>query len=286
MPQDEDTLSKIVQNLTTAQTYLSKAVSLVAKYQNAVDPIPLGTTRGTNTAIHSLQMWAEYLAEHGPTLRGDLDTATNLSLTRSGYDRTQAWTNPMTYMADDALPDDAVMRIKGLSNGVGRPPVIYFLWNQRWSVLPKFGVGPTKPENMPEPVTLLGVIQPPISSHPIDPAYGDEQPINWDEIPRLINDEPVRFASIDAWDEHWAPQLDILAATETKPTDEQKQELRVTLPDGAEPNASIAIAYRAAVERSREASQSPVWPFDALGGPEMPPDISETPVEPHGRPTR
>lgn len=271
---NDDTLSKIVQNLATAQTYLSKAVSLVAKYQDAVAPVPLGQSRGTNTAIHSLQMWAEYLAEHGPTPRADLDAATNLSLTKSGYDRTQAWVGPMTYMADDALPDDAVMRIKGLSSGVGRPPVIYFIWRDRWLVLPKYGVGPTKPDNVPAPIELpddamvaaplLGVIQPPISAHPIDPAYGEELPIGWPES------EPARCATMEEWDRLHAAFFDGMVASESKPTDEQKQMLRDSLPVGADGNASLAIAYRSAAQRSDRSGWEMLGPHNHLEHPWSP----------------
>ncbi len=273
-PDPQDTLSRIAQHLAVAQTYIGKVAVLVAEYQETIAPVPPGgsAVRSSNTAINSLQAWAEYLDQNGPTARGDLFKETGLNLTKSGYDRTMAWTSPMTYMQDDAFPADAVLRIKGSSASVGRPPVIYFLWNQRWSVRTLFGVGPIKPNNMPahslnatelrqieeeeagrSAEALTGVVRPPVSSHPIDPADGEEQPFDWPEP------DPTRYATMVEWDDAWESQFDLYVATETKPTDEQKQTMWDTLPDGAERNAALAIAYRSAVGRSRANHSGVNW---------------------------
>src|SRR3990167_9510519 len=230
MTQDtDDALSKIVQHLAVAQTYLSKAAVLVAEYQSAAAPTPLGSAvRSTNTTIHSLHMWAEHLAEHGPTTRGDLDAATGLNLTKSGYDRTHAWVRPMTYMAGGSFPDDAVMRIKGPSNGVGRPPVVYFLWSQRWDVHPLFGVGPVKPENapaisIPTDGAMRGTAD--LTGLTFDEAQEVIYCPSDDEIPVTVNtlqemfdgpepDGPVRYGTMAEWDEAWSGLFDSLAATE------------------------------------------------------------------------
>lgn len=292
----DDALSEITHHLAVIQTYITRVAVLVAEQQGAAAPMPLhgSALRGSTSSVRSLQVWAEHLAEHGPTTRGDLFTATGLNLSTAGYDRTQAWVGQMAYLPDSAHPDDMVLRIKSTSSGKGRPPVIYFLWSSRWEVLPKFGFGPVKPDNVPDqshlhltglthdeameatyghgegdhlaaaiaeilskpvPEALLGVIQPPISSHPIDPAYGDEQAFQFDGDPSnaetVAPPEPVRLATMEEWDARHAAYFDGLVASETKPTDDDKQGLYLTLPDGADRGAAIAIAYRQAVERSR-----------------------------------
>lgn len=250
-----DVLSKITQHLAVAQTYLGKVAVMVAEYQDSVAPMPLhgSAIRSSNTAIHSLQMWAEHLAENGPTARGALNTITGLNLTKSGYDRTHAWVGPMTYMPDDAFPADAVLRIKGLSNGVGRPPVIFFLWSQRWDVRPKFGAGPTKPENLPAPVDGSHLHQSDLTH---DEAGGLEPVHEWllespaDNTPDDAVTDSLRYASMDEWNEAWSPSLRVLAADGVKPSDEVKQRMLASLPVGQEGQTTIAMAYSAAARQS------------------------------------
>lgn len=280
MAQDDDTLVKIAQHLSVIQTYLSKVTVLVAEYQSAT--AQNGTVRSTNTTIHSLHMWAEHLAANGPTARGDITAATGLNLTKSGYDRTHAWVGPMTYMPDDGFPADAVLRIKGPSNGVGRPPVIFFLWSQRWDVLPKFGVGPVQPDVLPETVDLGQQYLDTVTA-PMDLTAEDEVAL----ADLLTGDgDSVRYATMDEWDDAWSATFDALAAAEAKPSDEVKQRMRDTLPDGADGNAAIAIAYRQATLRLREPQtllgviQPPVAsPHALVDGPweEQPLDLEPEP---------
>lgn len=275
-----DTLAQIVQHLAVAQTYLTKAAVLVARYQETISPSGASLARKTNSAIHSLQAWAEHLGENGPTTRGDLHEATGLNLTQSGYNRTQAWAAPMTYMADDALPADAVLRIKGTSDGVGRPPVIYFLWAQRWDVLTKFGTGPIKPTNF-EAGLHSDVVVP--DAHPenrgnlVFPVETDET-LDWSE-PASDETEwvPTHCSTMAEWDELHSALFDAMVGAESKPNDEQKQLLRLTVPEGEDANAAIAIAYRNATLRARSITgviQPPVsaHPILPANGEEIPID--------------
>lgn len=281
-PLDRDkTLAKIIEFQSVAQTYLSKAAVLLAEYQEAVAPVPLNEQRSTTANIRSLQLWTDWLAENGPAYRQTIWDATGLNLSKGGYDRTQAWRGPMTYMPDDALPADAVLHIQSPNNGKGRPPMIYFLWSSRWDVLPKFGVGPVKPDNLPE--SADGEVE------ATDVFYGiPEFRYDPEVLQEAVIQPPTdRYATMVEWDDAWMSTFDSMVAAESKPPDELKQQMRDSLPDGAEPNAAIAIAHRNAVARSRSPQpmlgviQPPVESPHALSdGPWEEPPLDWDTVEP------
>lgn len=233
-----------------AEGYLAQFLSLVG--QKVAD-------RPTGMTVRCVREWTRYLAENGPELKPVIAEETGIKFSERGTPHTFLWDESMADDPDDALPPNAICRIQGPPNeGRGRPPMVYFLWSQRYDVHPLFGVGPIKPE----PSDDLGQRYFDTVTAPIDLTEEDEAVID-DLLGNSVHSQ--RCGSITQWDDLHAPLFDAMVAADSKPTDEQKQTLRDTLPDGAEPNAAIAMAYRAAVQRAQG---------QALTGVIQPPDFT------------
>ena len=270
-----------------------RAEKYLAHFLSSFGEPPSGDRVATGQAVRCVREWTRWLSENGPAHKSTIVEATGVKFTERGMTQTFMWDDAMVNDADDALPADALMRIQGPpKNTAGRPPMVYFLWSQRYEVYPLFGVGPLRPDpaaQSNEPQAMTGVIMPispviesgryetvPTSSHPIDPAYGEEltlstvvdslmeRPMNhtpfYNECEPDLGaserdmalDQPERYATLAEWDAAWEPFMDRLVANDAKPTDGEKEELIATLPEEAEPNAALAIAHRNAVLRSRE----------------------------------
>lgn len=263
-----------------ADIYLGQFLSLVG--QRTGD-------RPTGQSIKCVREWTRWLSDNGPELKPIIQEETGIKFTERGTPHTFLWDDAMADDPDDALPPNAICRMQGPPNadGKGRPPMIYFLWSQRWDVHHLFGVGPVQPwapehqavVDTYDGGTLTGVVQPP----PLDDGWtqpapsvtpmveGEEQTFDWSEPPfddtawpevvadsgereAALEPEPERprCATMEEWDALHAAFFDGMVASESKPSEGQRDFLRATLPVDAEPNAALAIAYRQAVERSRQ----------------------------------
>ena len=264
-----ETLDKITEYMSIMRSYQAKIAVLVAKlHADALTGQPaLSAPRSAPKRVRSLQAWADHLSEHGPTARSELKELTGYSLTKTAYDQTVAWTAPMAYTPDEAMPDDTVLHVQGLPTGVGRPAVIYFLWSQRWDVNPRFGVGGVKPAKLPESIAMSEPTETDRSFQWAEPRDDDSWPAaatvqpdgNWPEPKHLAPAVTVtttlvepKPATLTEWDDLHAPLFDDIVRSGRKPTDEQMSRLRSTCPEGADPNAAIAMAHRAAVKRSQQ----------------------------------
>lgn len=268
MPSEDVKLVKIAALLAAAQTNLTNAAVLFAEY---MDDVASPMSRKSQMAlpnIRSLQLWAEHLAVNGPTLRQDIWDATGLNLSQSGHTQVKQWKGPMAFWPENSVSPGSVCSIPSLGNGKGRPPVIYFLWSQRFDVRPKFGVGP---ERSSDSDALLGVIQP-------EPEYQIGETISQEDAPtvseadsfcvapwptdlgaqyaermfepiQLTPENEVKVADLlkqnipiqtVPWEEQHATILS-LAAQGVKPTPEQFTLLRSTHPDGPD-GANLAVA--------------------------------------------
>lgn len=208
----------------------------LTKLKETLDEMAVGqgTTPAPSSApVRCVREWADWLAVNGPSIKGDIQDSTGVRFTERGTKYTVEWVPSMAAEPDDRFPPNALMKIGSKPDGRGAPPKIFFLWSQRFDVYPKFGVGPSE---RPEPIETDG-------------APADDLP--WDEVAVDV-DGPMRYATMAEWDQAHGPLFDALVSSDAKPTDEQKQMLKDTLPEGAEPNASIAIGYRSAVERARQ----------------------------------
>lgn len=192
----EDLLSHARKCQDLAVSYATEANVALTKYAELVEA---GAGVGSKVSLSansgkSLIAWADWLAENGPSLRQKVWDGTGVNLTPKGLNQTREWRGIMAMWDDDALPADKVMRIPGDGTAAGRPPMIYFLWPQRFDVYGLFGVGPphdprpkkdlgqqyldtvTRPTELTaedETVIdgLLGVVQPP-----------EQRPPTWDDL--------------------------------------------------------------------------------------------------------
>lgn len=190
----------------------------------------------SNAAGKTYREWVSWLELHGPAYRKDIMDAVGKPL--PGNQPVVDWTSIMATWPDDAVPSDTLCKINGRSTGQGRPPVIYFLWAQRYSLLDEFGVGPSL-------ATMLGVIQPPIvntgsstigrlpvgsnADSPGLPAdeWVDPQP----EVEPEPTEESERFATMDEWHARWDETFDVLARYGDKPSDWEKEQMIATMPE-------------------------------------------------------
>lgn len=289
----EQALANFQHEQAMAATHQRRADGYLAQFLSLV-----GQKAGngpTGQAIRCVREWTRWLSENGPALKPDIQEATGIKFTERGTPHTFLWDESMDPEDDDAYPASAIMRVQGPpQDGRGRPPMVYFLWSQRWDVHPLFGVGPRRaihsmePREVEatvdgEPTTLTrvplrdewpdeqsamtGVVRPPSDgwTQPVPSVTpmveGEEQTFDWSEpdsdqatwaAQDAAADEPDRFLTMEGWDAAWAEVFDGLVATESKPSELTKAEMAATLPLGADTNAALAIAYRAAVERSRQ----------------------------------
>lgn len=147
---------------------------LIASYGDMV-PSPNGDGLKTRRSgsIKSLDVWIDWLKANGPSLRQTIWDATGVNLATSATPQVRKWKDHMEMWSDGELPPDTLFNIQGTTRRKGRPPVIYFLWSQRFDVFPIFDVGPERETDYEsEPTdTVLGVIQPP-----------DGHPPTWDDL--------------------------------------------------------------------------------------------------------
>lgn len=144
-----------------------------------------------------VRVWSAWLAQNGPDTRQNITEATGRKFTERGTPHTLRWDDIQD--GDSAnIPENTIIRFTGakVNEGRGAQPVVYALWSQRYDVFPKFGVGPSLPDNVADAYgsvaaegvapsaeavqqALTGVIRPPTSAHPIDPDYGEEEPFDF-----------------------------------------------------------------------------------------------------------
>jgi hypothetical protein len=268
----EEAIMEMASQLAICQNMLTKLAVMFAKFQEDTGS-PMSGKSQPATNIRSLQLWSEHLAEHGPTFRQDIWDATGLNLAQAGHNQVRKWVGPMAFWPDNALSPDAVLSIQSLGTGKGRPPVIYFLWKQRYDVRPKYGVGPERPADGEDGSALLGVVQPeptedrgfnyvsdtfadatwpegtPADGKPViwndlpDDFPDPDGPTIWDDLPEPA-DEEVPPYNVEDWKLQHAEVLR-LAGQGMKPTPEQFALLRSTHPDGPEAaNIAVAMAGR------------------------------------------
>jgi hypothetical protein len=233
MPQTlEELQADAMQNYAMAHHYLSKL-------KTVLDEMVAARSGTVGTApVRCVREYQDWLALNGPALKSDVHAGTGVKFTERGTPYTVDWIPSLADAPDDRFAPTTLMKINAKQgDGRGAPAKVFFLWSQRWDVLPKFGVGPERPAG-------------------IDPVASETQPETWTPASTVLGvvqpeptEETQRYASLEQWDTAWAGAFDALAASETKPTDEQKQQFRDTLPEGADANASIAIAYRNATQR-------------------------------------
>lgn len=277
--------------LSQIEYHLHTATALLNQYRGdyvqpgphtaAVEGVPVRKPQGSNRSVRE---WVGWLRMHGPSYRGEIQEATGINLTAKPS-QVLDWSGDMVTWAETAVPGDTLCRTTGFREGRGRPPSIYFLWSQRFDVLPKFGVGPVRPDPA-EPVELatggvvgpddlgpllvgdgaplLGVLSPTDENYSgnlmdmlsqvveEDSATDDpDEDLSWDEPE---DDEPApRAVDMAEWHERHNAYFDMLVQTETKPTDEERAELYADLPEGVvDKHATIALAYGAALQRNAD----------------------------------
>lgn len=172
----EDALAMFRHHQALAHQHLRKADAFINQFLGAAPPQVTG--RAAKRLPQCVSIWTEWLAENGPNTRQHITDATGVKFTERGTPHTVLWDKDI---ADNQFPPSTIVRFAGRKppgGGRGSPPTIYALWSQRFQVNPLFGVGPTDAE----PQAMTGVIRPPESSHPIDPEFGQEEPINWDAL--------------------------------------------------------------------------------------------------------
>lgn len=222
--------------------------ALIASIPQLTQPTIGAPTNGrNNTGGKVYREWVAWLQLNRPAYRQELMESVAKPL--PGNQPVLDWKSVMATWPDSAVPDDTMCKINGQSTGMGRPPTIYFLWSQRFDVYDLFGVGPSERPAMEatEPEVLLGVIHPPVTA--------DTVPLERQETqePEPIEEVVPRYATMVEWDERWGPLFDTLAKYDDKPTDEEKQEMILTLPEGStEPwNVVLARSFQEAKLRSQ-----------------------------------
>lgn len=239
----KEILDQIRHHEVMIEHHTSLATSLRMQYQSLVGDSSVDWRNSLlkRRPTKSHQRWVEWLSENGPASRKTIADAVGLL---TGEIPPYANLLP----AKGMFPDDMMLRLSADNpHNHGRPLDVYFLWSQRFDVLPLFGVGPERPlETDGESETLLGVIMPPEPS--LDATY--------QEMSDEVESEPetdalTRYGTLEEWNVAHSDLFDRLAQYGAKPTDEERDLLGKTLPEGVEYGPSIAVAYSEAVKRSR-----------------------------------
>lgn len=157
-------LDDMQMQFNVARHSLEQLGLMIANYRDTV-PAPLQEAPRARRVgrIKSLDTWVDWLTVNGPAYRKDIAEATGLNLATNATAHVRPWKDHMEHWSDGQLPADTLCNITGPKKGMGRPPVIYFLWSQRFDLLPRYGVGPEKPYatgGVVEPGALTGVLQP------------------------------------------------------------------------------------------------------------------------------
>lgn len=251
----DELYAEAMQNYAMSHHYLSKLKTVLDQMASA------RSGEAATAPVRCVREWQDWLTANGPALKSTIHEGTGVKFTERGTAYTVDWVPSLATAPDDRFAPTTLMKISSKSDGRGAPPKVYFLWSQRFDVYPRFGVGPDPAERViptgfdvadvtwptsPDGGTVLGVVAP-VSAHPIDPEFGDEQPFDWTDV-----EQPAegRFATMSEWDAHHGPYFDSLVSADRKPTDDEKESLLARLPEGSDPNAAVAIAYRAAVTRA------------------------------------
>lgn len=236
----DELLAEANQHYALAHHHLGK-VKIVLDLMIEARPASMVAT--VNSPVRCVREWVDWIGVNGPSLKGDIHEGTSVKFTERGAKYTVEWARSLATARDDQFAPNTLMKISGQSKGRGAPPKIYFLWSQRWDVYPKFGVGPIKPADWDVPTA------------PVEPVDNFEDWSMEELEPDEVSDETEspRFATVEEWYDAHAPMFDTIFASGTKLTVEEKQDLLDTLPDGTvDGNSHIALAYSAAVKRSRE----------------------------------
>lgn len=209
----EDALAMFRHHQALAHQHLRKADAYLNQFLGSASPQASG--KATRRLPQCVAIWTEWLSENGPNTRQHITDATGVKFTERGTPHTVQWDGGM---AESRFPPSTIVRFIGRKppgGGRGSPPTIYALWSQRFDVRPRFGVGPVAPDNeiTEEDATqaLTGVIRPPVSSHPIDPEFGEEEPFDFDtETAEAVPAETP---------EQWAARVMAMRDGESGPTD-------------------------------------------------------------------
>lgn len=258
----EDALAEMTHHLTQAAHHANKAheaqrvyLSLLPGGDSSVLPgLPSNGSR-RRSAPKCVTIWTEYLREHGPSFRQDIQDGTGMKFSERAYPYTIAWDDGMASAGDSEFMPDAIVRIRGLkeTEGRGGAPVVFFLWEQRFDLFDRFGVGP-RPQ---QAQALLGVIHPPTESQTFEISHNIEN----QDVVVALNDNPqpevestARFNTLDEWHEKWDTLFDVLVANDATPTDGEKEELLATMPEDTEGEPAgviLARTMQAARQRAR-----------------------------------
>lgn len=266
-----------------------KALKAMEQYLNALD---IGSLPRSHS-IACIKTWQEYLAKNGPNTRKHITEATSTKFSERATSHTVMWDSSINPNDDSAFPPNTICRIrsKHLDGTRGAPPVIYFLWSQRWDVYPEFGVGPNAASRPatdqvdeaavadPEAHAAISEIEEEFLTSKDEEEwaeYLETQPVDNQEAGEPEPTEEVdvsthQYPTLDAWNAAHAAYFDALVVADAKPTDAQKTFLLATLPGHTNGPAALATAYQAAVLRSRN-------PTGVLGVIQPPP--AEDPAKP------
>lgn len=213
------------------QRTIDALIASIPQLSQQVPGAPAGGRSGSGGKV--FREWVSWLEAYGPAYRQEVMEGVGKPL--PGNQPVVDWRSVMATWPDDAMPFDTLCKINGQSTGQGRPPTVYFLWKHRFLVHVVHGVGPTeRPTTVAtEPEVLLGVIHPPTEQE----AAVLSQAMQSDTV--VTNREPaveasVRCASMAEWYERWNPVFDIFAKYGDKPSNEERDEMRYTLPEDTE----------------------------------------------------
>lgn len=168
-----------------------------------------------------VRVWTRWLMDHGPNTRQHITKATGVKFSERGTPHTICY-DDVTSDENDAFPPNTIVRFNGYrpNSGRGRAPVVFGLWSQRYEVNRLYGIGPGPDGPPEEPKAMTGVIQPPVSSHPIDPEFGQEEPFTFDgedlsqpSVVPTVTDEPEPFDHV-AWAKEQIAKRDGIAPEE------------------------------------------------------------------------
>lgn len=224
MTTHNELLAEATQNYAMAHHYLSKLKVTL----DQLSAVQSGLAQSIRPPVRCVREWQDWLAHNGPAIKADVHEGTGVKFTERGTPYTVEWTPSLSGEPDDRFAPNTLMKIGTRAVGRGAPAKVFFLWNQRFDVLPKFGVGPDRPD--PGELGIVNLPDPPPDDGPTS----------------------TRLTTLEEWDAVNVTYFDGLVSADRKPTDDEKQLLRDMLPEGEDANAAIAIAYRKAVERSRE----------------------------------
>lgn len=165
--------------------------------------------------------WVAWLRDNGPTPRATVADACGLLLGEPPPYLDQMGLTQRD-IQDGKYPDDFMLRIQAENpQGKGRPIDVYFTWGQRFDVRPIYGVGPESIELTP----IQGVVQPVEVEPPDD--------IRWDEpfVPDPPKGSDGEYLTLEEWMDLNVAGFDKVRAG-VKPDDNDRAQMRATLPDG------------------------------------------------------